>query len=304
MNCTNMTNMFEGAFKFGDILTTDSASAYRIVSFINTGKNGAVFKVERDDSLCNIPYYALKIQYNLLYKRMCRFKREQAFLKQQTSPYLLSYIDSGEVCIADRVYPFVVTPYYPYTLDTFMSEHIASYEQKVRFAYSLLVALTQLHSQNVIHRDIKPQNIFTDEKRMVIGDFGLIKSIYDSDIERSDDILHASASMPRHYRTPELVAYARKETGRFYKESDVFQMGLVLCWIFTGVNPLMRSENKLSEIKLCDINKLTSYLDYRIANIIREMTAIDRTKRMSPETALNSIIEITREIETAERLVS
>lgn len=45
MNCTNMTNMFEGAFKFGDILTTDSASAYRIVSFIKTGKNGAVFKM-------------------------------------------------------------------------------------------------------------------------------------------------------------------------------------------------------------------------------------------------------------------
>ena len=108
----------------------------------------------------------------------------------------------------------------------------------------------------------------------------------------------------RQYRTPELVAYAKKETNRFYMESDAFQMGLVICWLFTGVNPLLASEDKLSSIELCDINKLTGCLDYRIANMIQKMTAIDRTERMSPETALSCILEISREIETAERLVS
>ena len=87
-------------------------------------------------------------------------------------------------------------------------------------------------------------------------------------------------------------------------ESDAFQMGLVICWLFTGVNPLLASEDKLSSIELCDINKLTGCLDYRIANMIQKMTAIDRTERMSPETALSCILEISREIETAERLVS
>lgn len=304
MKFANTTNMFERLFKIGDILNTDNAFAYRIVSFINIGKNGAVFKVKRNDLQYDQSYFALKIQYNLLDKRLRRFVREQTFLKQQTSPYLLSFIDSGKVCIADQTYSFVVTPYYPYTLDSFMAKRIVSYEQKVHFSYSLLVALSQLHSQNVVHRDIKPQNIFTDGKKTVIGDFGLIKSICVSDSKRSDDILHASASMPRHYRTPELIAYARKETNRFYKESDVFQMGLVLCWLFTGINPLIASEDKLSNIELCDINKLTRCLDYRIADVIRKMTAIDRTKRISPETALNSIVEITREIENAERLVS
>lgn len=304
MKFANTTNIFDHSFKVGDILYTDNGSAYRIVSFINTGKNGAVFKVERNDLRYNQSVFALKIQYNLLDKRVRRFEREKAFLKQQTSPYLLSFVDSGVVCVNNRDYSFVVTPYYPYTLDSFMSERIIPYEQRVRFSYSLLVALSQLHSQNVVHRDIKPQNIFTDGIRTIIGDFGLIKSICASDIVRSDDILHASASMPRHYRTPELVAYARKETNHFFMESDVFQMGLVLCWLFTGVNPLVTSEDKLSNIELCDINRLTRCLDYRIANIIQKMTAINRTKRMSPEAALKSISEITREIETAERLVS
>lgn len=304
MKNANMNNMFGHALKVGDVLSTNSGSSYQIIGFINTGKNGAVFKVNRDDFQYNNSYFALKIQYNLLEKRLRRFEREQDFLKHQTSPYLLSYIDSGEVRIANRSYSFVVTPYYPHTLDSFMSARAVSYEQKVRFTHMLLMALSQLKEQSVVHRDIKPQNIFTDGTRIVLGDFGLIKSLCCSDTERSEDILHANASMPRHYRTPELVAYAKKETNRFYMESDAFQMGLVICWLFTGVNPLLASEDKLSSIKLCDINKLTSCLDCRIANMIWKMTAIDRTERMSPETALSCILEISREIETAERLVS
>lgn len=304
MKNANMNNMFGHALKVGDVLSTNSGSSYQIIGFINTGKNGAVFKVNRDDFQYNNSYFALKIQYNLLEKRLRRFEREQDFLKHQTSPYLLSYIDSGEVRIANRSYSFVVTPYYPHTLDSFMSARAVSYEQKVRFTHMLLMALSQLKEQSVVHRDIKPQNIFTGGTRIVLGDFGLIKSLCGSDTERSEDILHASASMPRHYRTPELVAYAKKETNRFYMESDAFQIGLVICWLFTGVNPLLASEDKLSSIELCDINKLTGCLDYRIANMIQKMTAIDRTERMSPETALSCILEISREIETAERLVS
>lgn len=304
MKNANTNNIFGHALKVGDTLNTNNDSSYQIVGFINTGKNGAVFKVERNGFQHSHSYYALKIQYNLLDKRMKRFQREQAFLKRQTSQYLLSYIDSGEVCIANRSYSFVVTPYYPHTLDSFMSARVVSYEQKVRFTHMLLMALSQLKEQSVVHRDIKPQNIFTDGTRIVLGDFGLIKSLCCSDTEQSEDILHASASMPRHYRAPELVAYAQKKTNRFYMESDAFQMGLVICWLFTGVNPLLASEDKLSSIELCDIDKLTSCLDCRIANIIRKMTAIERTERMSPATALNSIIEVSREIETAERLVS
>lgn len=300
----NTTNMFNSSFAVGDVLRADSGDTYCIVSFINTGKNGAVFKVRRDGFQYNNSYFALKIQYNLLEKRLRRFEREQSFLKHQTSPYLLSFVDSGEVCIANRIFSFVVTPYYPHTLDSFMSVSAVSYEQKVRFTHMLLIALSQLKEQSVVHRDIKPQNIFTDGTQVVLGDFGLIKSLCSSDTERSEDILHASASMPRHYRTPELVAYAKKETNRFFVESDAFQLGLVICWLFTGVNPLLASEDKLSNIELCNINKLTDCLDYRIANMIRKMTEIERTERMSPETALNRILEISREFETAERLVS
>ena len=80
MKNANMNNMFGHALKVGDVLSTNSGSSYQIIGFINTGKNGAVFKVNRDDFQYNNSYFALKIQYNLLEKRLRRFEREQDLL--------------------------------------------------------------------------------------------------------------------------------------------------------------------------------------------------------------------------------
>ncbi len=41
----------------------------------------------------------------------------------------------------------------------------------------VLVAIEHIHSQNILHRDLKPQNIMLNKKRTVvkIGDFGISK---------------------------------------------------------------------------------------------------------------------------------
>ena len=71
---------------------------------INVGKNGSVFLVQCIDG----SYYALKVQYNLLEKRLKRFQRELNFLKQQESPLFLSYCDNGKIERNGCSYPFVV----------------------------------------------------------------------------------------------------------------------------------------------------------------------------------------------------
>ena len=42
MKNANSHNMFGHALKVGDALSTNSGSSYRIIGFINTGKNGAI----------------------------------------------------------------------------------------------------------------------------------------------------------------------------------------------------------------------------------------------------------------------
>lgn len=276
-------------FEIGEKITSDSGNVYRIVRFINIGKNGSVFLVQCADG----SYNALKVQYNLLEKRLKRFQRELNFLKQQESQLLLSYCDDGKIERNGRSYPFVVLPYIPFTLEEYVSTTQISYEKKLDFACQLLMALNHLDEQNVVHRDIKPQNILTDGKKVVLADFGLIKHI--SDCSGSSDraeLLNASASMPRHYRTPELVAYANGKTSRFYTKSDCFQMGLVLTWLFTGVNPLKSSEDKLAPLELGVVPLIKEPCGYIIRNTIMSMLKYDYQKRIAPSEALKEFLQV------------
>lgn len=43
------------------------------------------------------------------------------------------------------------------------------------YAYQILRGIHHIHSQQIMHRDIKSDNIFLDENHLVIGDFGLSK---------------------------------------------------------------------------------------------------------------------------------
>lgn len=276
-------------FEIGEEITSDSGNVYRIARFINVGKNGSVFLVQCiDDS-----YYALKVQYNLLEKRLKRFQRELNFLKQQESPWFLSYCDNGKIERNGCSYPFVVLPYIPFTLEEYVSTMQISYEKKLAFACQLLMALNHLNEQYVVHRDIKPQNILTDGKKVVLADFGLIKHISDHSVSSDRaELMNASASMPRHYRTPELVAYANGKTSRFYTESDCFQMGLVLAWLFTGVNPLKASEEKLADLELSAVPLIKEPFGYIIRNTIVSMLEYDYHKRASPSDVLNTFLHV------------
>ena len=61
--------------------------------------------------------------------------------------------------------------------------------------------------------------------------------------------------MPRNYRTPDLVSYFKYGTAPSPR-SDVFQLGLVLCELFTGMNPQkpMVANDHAAEIELSPLN--------------------------------------------------
>lgn len=84
-------------FEIGEEITSDSGNVYRITRLINIGKNGAVFHVQCVEGELIGSCYALKVQYNLLEKRLKRFQKELEFLKQQDSQLFLSYCDDGKI---------------------------------------------------------------------------------------------------------------------------------------------------------------------------------------------------------------
>lgn len=164
-----------------------------------------------------------------------RFLREIAFLRGCHHPAIMRVFDEG---LYLEEHPFVVAEYLPQTLASVLrGQH--EMVRKLSYALQLLSALDYLARPDVavVHRDIKPPNIFLKGGSCVLGDFGLLKH-HDPDPDTDRQMLQESLGprMPRTYRTPDLVAYLNGGSPPTPK-SDVFQLGLVLAELFTSKNP-------------------------------------------------------------------
>lgn len=99
--------------------------------------------------------------------------------------------------------------------------------QKLKYCYQVVAGVAYLHSRDVIHRDMKPENVLYDEEKdqMVIGDLGLGKALACS----YRDIGISDFAFTLWYRPPELLL-----GGTYYYPGDVWSVGLVIYYILTG----------------------------------------------------------------------
>jgi tetratricopeptide (TPR) repeat protein len=118
------------------------------------------------------------------------------------------------------------------TLRARLDRGVLPYERVVALGRDLLAALGVAHRAGIIHRDVKPGNIFLENGRAVLGDFGISKAID----QRSDRKATTGPMGTPDYMAPEQY---RGETS---VRSDLFSVGVVLWESCTGrrweeVNP-------------------------------------------------------------------
>ena len=97
----------------------------------------------------------------------------------------------------------------------------------LRIGDSIANALDYAHSQNVIHRDVKPANVLVanSDGRVVLGDFGLALDLND---KTQGDVFGSP-----HYIAPE---QARRSSDAV-PQSDLYALGVILYELFTGATP-------------------------------------------------------------------
>lgn len=95
------------------------------------------------------------------------------------------------------------------------------------YAIQICNALSAAHKNNLIHRDIKPQNILiTDDNIIKVTDFGIAKSL-NTDITRTLNIMGTA-----HYISPEQVRGDACDN-----RTDIYSLGVVIYEMLTGDLP-------------------------------------------------------------------
>lgn len=158
-----------------------------------------------------------------------RFQQEARVTAKLFHPNIVSFFETGEL----NGRQFIAMRYiHGQSLHTVLeSQTLLPLAQVVAIAEQIGAALDYAHTQGVIHRDVKPNNIILDaEGRATLMDFGIVKSLEKSSIETT---LNTVVGTP-NYLSPE-QAESQPVDGR----ADVYALGAVVYHLLTGQTPFL-----------------------------------------------------------------
>jgi eukaryotic-like serine/threonine-protein kinase len=161
-----------------------------------------------------------------------RFLREIQVVGRLRHPHIVPLYDSGEA--AGQVY-YVM----PYIKGESVRERIArsgpfSSDEAARLTTEVADALKYAHSQGIIHRDIKPDNIMLDERHALVMDFGIARGLVagGSDSLTGTGLLIGTPA----YMSPEQAAGDTVDA-----RTDIYSLGCVLYEMLAGKPPFSGS---------------------------------------------------------------
>jgi len=213
---------------------------YRIESIIGRGNFGAVYRATHLKLKRQVAVKVLRTSVGADRVSFARFEQEGVSLSRLDHPNAVKVLDfssdeSGMVFLVMELLE-------GHTLDDEVHRHVQlSPERCGEILHPLCEVLEAAHNLGIIHRDIKPQNIFLHEQRqggevVKMLDFGIAKLVGEAELAQQLTIDGNSVGTPA-YMAPE----------RFLNEpydgrSDVYSLGVTLYEMLAGRPPFQHSD--------------------------------------------------------------
>jgi hypothetical protein len=110
-------------------------------------------------------------------------------------------------------------------------------DQSIEYTRQTCEALQYVHDQQIVHRDVKPQNLILSENGVVLVDFGIARLL--DEVEEQGTV---GIGTPR-FMAPEVFA-----GGNVSARTDVFSVAATLWTLLTGRPPVYADPTKLSSV--------------------------------------------------------
>lgn len=204
-----------------------SLSRFKVISLLGKGGMGEVYlaedtKLGRKVAIKSLPTELL--EDDQAKRRLMREARAAARLDH---PNICAIYEIGE----EDNHNFIVMQYIEGdTLSLRIKRNEVRLKESIDIAIQIAAALSSAHSNGIIHRDIKPQNIIVSNDGVVkVLDFGLVKALQQEkadEEERASQLLITEAGAilgTAAYMSPEQV-----KNGTLSPASDLFSLGALL----------------------------------------------------------------------------
>ena len=262
------------------------ANRYEVIEHIGKGGMADVFKAI--DLILNreVAIKILRTDLSTDAVSILRFEREAQAATALAHPNIVEIYDVGEY----KGHHFIVMEYVPgRTLkQVIRSRGPLLNEEAIDIMKQLTSAVAEAHSRNIIHRDIKPQNVIVKADGSVkILDFGIAIAKGSMQLTQANNVMGSV-----HYLAPEL---AKGDPAT--PQSDIYALGIVLYEMLAGDVPYKADQAvQVALMHMRDpfpsVREINPTVPQAVENIITRATAKDPSQRYE------SCLQMYRDLET------
>jgi serine/threonine protein kinase len=222
------------------LVGTVVAGRYRVIQLLGEGGMGAVYLAEHAAIEKKVALKVLHPEYATKGEIVTRFQQEAISASRIKHPNVLEVFDFGQL---DDGSFFLAMEFLEGNdlADEIQKTRVLDAERGLRYALQICRALAAAHAKGVVHRDMKPENVFLQrtsdgEDIVKIVDFGIAQL-------RTNEEAAAGAKQRRLTRTgmifgtPEYMSPEQAAGRHADQRADVYAVGIMLYEMFTGAVP-------------------------------------------------------------------
>jgi len=246
------------------------AERYEIISRIGSGGMADVYKAKDHKLNRLVAVKVLKPEFREDTTFIGKFRKEAQAAAGLSHPNIVNVFDVGE---EDGISYIVMELVEGITLKDYITKKgKLSVKEATSIAIQVSLGLEAAHNSNIVHRDVKPQNIIiSTDGKVKLSDFGIARAA-------SSNTISSNVMVSVHYSSPEQV-----RGGYSDKKSDVYSLGVTMYEMVTGRVPFDGDTSVSIAIKhlqeeMIPPTQYTPDLPYSLQQIILKCTqkSVDR----------------------------
>ena len=258
---------------------------YRIIDTLGEGGMANVYLAEDIILQRKVAVKILRLDLQNESQTQARFQREALATSELSHPNIVSVLDVG----TDHGLPYMVMEYVdgPDLKDYIRENSPLDLREVIQIMDQILSAVALAHKHNVIHRDLKPQNILIDKiGNIKIAYFGIAVALNQSSITQTNSVMGSV-----HYMSPE-----QTRGGLVTRQSDIYSLGIILYELITGTVPFngdtpVSIALKHAQEPIPSIRKKDRSVPQALENVVLKATAKDPRDRYPSAQAMKADLD-------------